>query len=343
MKTAGKIFIIASAVLLAAWVLPWIYTLISLKPYSTPFTLYSCTVHDFTSLDRSDGKGFRFIDTKGNVHGDEAQPTFYASVLASKGALPDTIEGRKVTLEEIERNSIIASSDPKDVNRTKAPVYLLMESVPVRLELQDAEEAMVSRKDGIYIYEMASNELLKAKSDSLNAALKALGFTFPARLFAGKPSHRKEYDAGWLVTDSADRLFKLKQVNGLIEIRTFPGADDLHASWLMITEFENRATLAYIVDKNGLLNILKADGTVVPTEVPFNPRKEDLLIVGDMFFYTVKTSTSDGEHFYALRADDFSLVDTLERPYPKDFSLPGIRYTSGSDGWVKPRLRGFRE
>ena len=155
MKTAGKIFIIASAVLLAAWVLPWLYTLISLKPYSTPFTLYSCTVHDFTSLDRSDGKGFRFIDTEGNVHGDEAQPTFYASVLASKGALPDTIEGRPVTLEEIERNAIIASSDPKDVNRTKPPVYLLMESVPVRLELQDPKEAMVSRKDGIYIYEMA--------------------------------------------------------------------------------------------------------------------------------------------------------------------------------------------
>ena len=338
MKKYGTILLSASLALLLVWVLPWLYNVITLESYATPFTLYSCTLHDFASLDRGEGKGFRFIDTKGNVHGDEAQPMFYASVLASRGALPDSLEGRKITLEEIERNSVIASSDPKDVNRAIPPVYLLMESVPERLELKDPEDALISRKGGIAIVEMATNALREQKTELLARRLQELGFVYPARLFAGKPSHRKEYDEGYLVTDAQDKLYQLKQVNDTVQVRYFPQADGLGLKFLMITEFENRATLGYLVDRDNRLHILRPDGTVIPTEVSFVPEKEDLLIVGDLFYYTVKTSTSRGEHFWALRSSDFSLVDTLSRPYPKDTSLPGIHFPSSNDGWVKPRF-----
>ena len=106
----------------------------------------------------------------------------------------------------------------------------------------------------------------------------------------------------------------------------------------MITEFENHATLAYLVSAGNLLHILLPDGRVLPTEVSFTPEKEDLLVVGDLFYYTVKTSTGKGERFWALRSSDFALVDTLSRAYPRDRSLPGIRFTSSGDGWVKPRI-----
>ena len=66
--------------------------------------------------------------------------------------------------------------------------------------------------------------------------------------------------------------------------------------------------------------------------------KEDLLVVGDMFYYTIKTSTGKGERFWALRSSDFSLADTLSREYPRERSFPGLRFTSSNDGWVKPRL-----
>lgn len=339
MKKYGTLFLSASLALLLVWVLPWLYNLITLESYATPFTLYSCTLHDFASLDRGEGKGFRFVDTKGNVYGDEAQPMFYASVLASRGALPDTLEGRKISLEEIERNSVIASSDPRDLNRAIPPVYLLMESVPERLELKDPEDALISRKGGIAIVEMATNTLREQKTALLARRLQELGFVYPARLFAGKPSHRKEYDEGYLVTDAEDKLYQFKQVNDTVQVRYFPQADGLGLKFLMITEFENRATLGYLVDRANRLHMLRPDGTVVPTEVSFTPEKEDLLVVGDMFYYTVKTSTGRGERFWALRSSDFSLVDTLSRPYPQGTSLPGIRFTSANDGWVKPRYR----
>ncbi|MBP3203343.1 MAG: DUF4857 domain-containing protein [Bacteroidales bacterium] len=339
MKTIGKIFLSLSLALLFCWVAPWLYRLITLKAYATPFTLYSCTLHDFTSLDRSDEREFRFIDRSGGVHGDEAQPMFYASILASRGALPDSIEGRKISLEEIDYHSVIASSDPKDVNRTVPPVYLLMESVPERLELKDPEDAMVSRKSGIDIYDMATNTLRADKTAALNAALKARGFVFPARLFAGKPSHRKEYDEGYLVTDAEGKLFQLKQVNDSVTVRHFPAADGIGIDFLMITEFENHATLGYLTGADGCLQFLCPDGRIINTTVPFNPRKEDLLIVGDMFYYTVKVSDDKGERFWALRSSDFAPVDSMSRAYPHQRNLPGISFTSSTDSRVKLRLQ----
>lgn len=339
MKKFGQVFLAVSGALLLLWVLPWLYRLITLKSYSTPFTLYSCVLHDFASLDRGEGKEFRFIDTRGEVHGDDVQPMFYASILASRGALPDTLEGRKVTLEEIERNALIATSDPRDVNRTMPPVHLLLESVPVRLELQDPEDAMVSRKDRIDIYAMEPNTLREEKTALLNESLKAQGFVYPARLFAGKPSHRKAYDEGYLVTDARDHLFHLKQVNDTVTVRRLPEADGIGVKWMMVTEFENHATLGYLVSRDNRLHMLTPEGRLIPTEVSFTPEEEDLLVVGDLFYYTIKTSTSAGEHFFALRSDDFSLVDTLARAYPHDRGLPGIRFTSPNDGWVKIRLQ----
>ena len=123
MKKYGTLFLFASLAFLVVWVLPWLYNLITLESYATPFTLYSCTLHDFASLDRSEGKGFRFIDTKGNVYGDEAQPMFYASILASRGALPDTIEGRKVTLEEIEHNRLFRPQGLQPGRPARVPAH----------------------------------------------------------------------------------------------------------------------------------------------------------------------------------------------------------------------------
>ncbi len=337
MKNYGKIFICASLLLLFFWIVPWLYNLITLKSYSSPFTLYSCVLHDFTSLDHGDSRGFQFVDTEGKVHGDEVQPLFYASVLASRGDLPDSLEGRPVSLEEIERNALFASSDPQDVNRTLPPVYLLMESVPERLELKDPEDALVSRKGRIDIVEMATNRVREEKSALLQKELAAREFRYPARLFAGNPSHRKEYDEGYLVTDAEDKLFQLKQVNDTVQVRHFPEADPLGIKFLLITEFSNHATLGYLVDRENRLHILRPDGEVIQTAVHFTPEKENLLVVGDLFYYTVKTSTRKGEHFWALRSSDFSLVDTLDRDYPQDWTFPGLRFTSSNDGWVKPR------
>ena len=109
--------------------------------------------------------------------------------------------------------------------------------------------------------------------------MDSLGFAYPAKLFAGKPSHHKAYDEGYLVTDARNCVFQLKQVNGILEVRAFPQADNLGVKYLNITEFENHATLGILVDAENKLHMLTPDGRVLPTGVTYIPEKEDFLVV----------------------------------------------------------------
>ena len=349
MKKAGTVFIYLSLAVLILWLVPWLYNLATLETYSSPFTLYSPVINDFTYLDRGEGKDFNFIDRKGQVHGDEVQPLFYASVLVSRGEFPDSLAGKPITKADADLHSSILTERPKDVAKKDVPVRLLMESVPVRLELQDPEEALVFRRKGISVYRMEGKSLLKEKSDKLTSDLGDLGFTFPVKLAAGNPSHRKDYDEGYLLTDSADKLFHLRQVDGKIECEYFPEADGLAVKWLTITEFKDKATLGMMVSSDNTLSVLYPDGKVTRTAVKYDPFKESFMLVGDMFFQTVKVYDNDIEHFYALKTDDFSLVDKMDRTYPFEdevnlckYIFPcRINFTSSLDGYVKMRFKDF--
>ncbi len=348
MKTAAKIFLYISLALVLVWILPWAWRIATLKSYSTPFTLYSCVVHDFTSLDRDD-KDLTFIDRNGNVYTDEVQPLFYGRVLNNKGALPDSLEGRPITLALIDSTNVNFSAKPEEFNTRLIPVCLLMESVPVRMELQDPEGAFVLHKDRIVLYDITSNTLEEEKSRAFSDALASEGFVYPVVQYSGNPSHHKLYDEGYLLIDSAGNLFQLKQVDGKPYARRFSQADAINVKYVNITELSSRATLGWFTDDSNRMYFLSPDGLVYKTEVSYNPEKESLLGVGDLFYYTIKTSDDDGEHFYALRSDDFSLVDTMDRPYDFDEGFNLCKYlfpcrlyfTSSKETWVRPHFVDF--
>ena len=349
MKTAAKIFLYISLALVAIWILPWAWRIVTLKSYSTPFTLYSCVIHDFTSLDRTDNNELTFIDRNGNVHSDEVQPLFYGRVLNNKGALPDTIMGRPVTLALIDSMNVTFSAKPKDFNKKITPVCLLMESVPVRMELQDPVEAFVLRKDGIVLYDITDNSLESEKTEEFSGALASQGFVFPVVSYSGNASHHKLYDEGYLLTDSAGNLFQLKQIDGKPFARRFTQADGIDVKYVNITELSSKATLGWFTDASNNMYFLRPDGEVFSTAVKYNPAVESLLGVGDLFYYTIKVSDDDGEHFYALDANDFSLVDTMDRPYDfeEEFNLCKylfpcrMYFTSSKEEWVRPHFTDF--
>jgi len=349
MKTAAKIFLYISLALVAVWILPWAWRIATLKSYSTPFTLYSCVIHDFTSLDRTDNNELTFIDRNGNVHSDEVQPLFYGRVLNNKGMLPDTLNGRPVTLALIDSMNVTFSARPSDFNKKDIPVCLFMESVPVRMELQDPEDAFVIRKDGIVLYDITQNTLEEEKTKAFSNALASEGFVFPVVKYSGNPSHHKSYDEGYLLIDSAGNLFQMKQVDGEPFARRFTQADGINVKYVCITELSSKAILGWFTDDSDNMYFLHPNGQVVRTEVKYNPSKESLLGVGDLFYYTIKTSDDDGEHFYALDADDFSLVDTMDRPYEfeDEFNLCEyifpcrLYFTSSKEEWVRPHFTDF--
>ena len=323
MKKVGKIYLIVITVLLSMWLLPRLYYIITVKSVSTPFTLYSCTVEDFVSLQDRSGKDFVFSDTQGTMYGDSVLPFFYYRVLSSRNHVPEKIAGHVFTGEQIERNNIIFTSSPKEVNNDVPNVYMLLESEPERVELEDPQYAFVTRKDGIRIVEIATNERAAAMEADFAHALDSVGFRYPARIVSGNPSTHKEYDEGYMVTDADGKLFHIKLCRGkaCVEFIDAGGVDIEH---IFITENENRASLAYLFDTEGRFYVLDSLRRVVPTDVVADVKKNDFLIVGDILNYTVRVSDSNGENYWALRSDDFSTVDTFRRDYPEDrvFDLP---------------------
>lgn len=339
MKKTGKIFIILSLAALAAWIIPWLYNLATVQGYRSPFTLYSSVVHDFTTIVASESKSITFEDTAGNRYDETVQPLFYSSILIAHGTMPDSLEGRPITREAIDSNSAMLSLSPDEVNRKTPPVHLLMESVPPILNLEDPEDAFISRKDGLHVYHMETNEELPEKSAAFTEALRKEGFVFPVALTAANPTDHKPYDEGYLLTDKAGHLFHLKQVDGAPFAERIAAADALDIREILITEFKDRRTLGLVMTTDGKLNFLTAEGEIIPTDVPYNPMEDDFLLIRDIFYYTLKVSDDKGDNYYALRTDDFSLVKELHRPRPTHWRMPRLAFTSSKDRYVKPRFR----
>lgn len=312
MKKYGYTYIIVATIIIGGIFLPRLYHIITAKRVGSPFTLYSCILHDFASLDHS-GKDLQFVDSKGVQYGDTVQPMFYYRDIMARGVMPDSIEGRKVTVQEIEKNYFMFFSDPDDVTKNLPKVYFLMESSPSRVDLEDSKHAFVSRKTHLDIIRMADNSLDREMSEAFTAALSDAGFVFPADIVAGNPSTRKSYDEGYVLTDARGSLFHMKMVKGAPFVERIPKPDSLTVTHAFITEYASRRTLAFITDNESRWYVVDSTRRIIPTDVVCDPAAKDMMMTGDMFYITVKVSDMEGEDFWALRSEDFSTVATLHR------------------------------
>lgn len=348
MRKTGNIYLAIITALLAIWLLPRLWYIITAKSYSTPFTLYSCIAEDFVSLEDRSGKDFIFKDSQNREYGDSVLPFFYYRVLSSRHNAPETINGKQYTGEQIEAGNIFFSTSPKEVNIPEINVHMLLESDPPRLELEDPEYALVTRKDGVRIIEMATNRSAMALEQAFNVALDSAGFRFPARIISGNPSTRKAYDEGYMLTDADGQLFHLKLADGKPFVESIP-TGGLELKHIFITENENRASLAYLFDGDGRFYVLDSLRRVIPTDVVADVTRQSILLVGDILNHTVRVSDSKGEDYWALESGTYKTVKTMRRDYPKDdgFDLPKYIFparlvlSSSLDGRIRPRLVDF--
>lgn len=348
MKKSGSIYLFIIIALLTMWIVPRLYYIITAKSYSTPFTLYSCITEDFVSLTDNSGKDFVFTDTHGHEYGDSVLPFFYYRVLNSRNNIPDTINGRQFTGEEIERNNIIFSSTPRDVNTETPNVYMLLESNPPRLELEDAKYAMVSRRDGFKIIEMDDNTFNESLETAFKEALDSVGFRFPASIVSGNPSTRKSYDEGYMLTDADGSLFHLKLADGKPWVERI-ASNGLSIKHIFITEYENRSSLAYIFDSNNRLYVLDSLRNIIRTDVIADVTKQEVFLVGNILDYTVRVSDTSGEDFWALETSGLKTLKTMRRDYPESdsFDLPKyilparLALNSPFDTSIMPRFEDF--
>jgi len=196
--------------------------------------------------------------------------------------------------------------------------------------------------------DMATNSIEPAKSALFTEALTKKGFHFPAVEITGNPTTRKEYDEGYVLLDANRQLFHLKQMKGRPYVRAVDVPHGVELKHLFITEFKSRKTLALLTDKNHSLYVLTTPYEIKKVAVPsFDPEKETLSIIGNLFDWTLRITSLEEDNYFAVRADDFSLIKTMKNPAVEetlaqkigDYIFPvRISFTSNFDNFVKPRF-----
>lgn len=338
-----KIYFGCLVALLLLWQIPSLYNFFTVEPKDTPFTLYSSVVGRFAMLQHDEDKKASYTDHHGTTYTEEQfdsiLPTFYYRQLITDDKFPDTICGRAVTPRDVQVANFNMRISPLDLNKPKIGVQQLLESMSGRVDLTLPDDVFRITDTGMEFIKMATNEIDTDKSRSFTDMMKNKGFVFPAYTLSGNPTDRKEYDEGYVMIDAKRQLFHVKQTVGRPYVRAIATPDDLHPKHVFITEFPSRKWLCFITDEAGCFWVVE-QGTyaVKRTEIPsFNPEEESMLIIGNLFDWTVRINRDDTQCYYAIDANDYTLIDTLTYDTPNT-SVPSLHFTTTIDKYVKPRF-----
>lgn len=343
MKRFSQILLYFTVFCLLLWQLPWCYNFFAVKAEKSPFTLYSIVIHDFVQMIPKEEKGLTRCDINGKTFTeaefDSILPTFYARQLIADERFPDSINGISVTPRAIQISNFTFRCSPSDINAPKIGLYPLLESISGRVDLEMPDDVFRITSSGIDFIDIASNQVKKDKSILFTKAMLNKGFCFPALRVAGNPTTRKEYDEGYILLDANHQLFHLKQMRGRPFVRVIKNKFSTQFEHVFITEFKDKKTLAFITDsKNELYVLNNKTYEIIKTGVKrYNPTTDGLVILGDMFSWTVKILTPTHTQYYALDANDYSLVKYHEE-VQKSKTLLGLNFTSSLDKYVLPRF-----
>ena len=365
-----KYVIIVLGLIVLAWLLPALYELVSPRTDKTPFVVYSCLDSTFIKMEVQD-KQVHYIDFRGQEftksEADSLLPLFAFRQLVAEGRLPDSLYGVALTPKLIQQNSFHFKTSPKQLNKPAVGLYTMLESASGRVDLTLPPDVFRLTDDGLEFIDCETNTINKAKSLSFSRELTKHGFTFPVQLIWGNGTTRKDYDNGFLLTDSQNRLFQLKMVNGTPFVRKIYAPLDMSSSrhldissfiQLFTLEPANRQLIGLVVSDDYRLFAVRSDGTIAqigansqqPTansQLIYNPQEMQITITGDLFHWTITEYTATDSRYYAVDANTFeqvacAIIPDPERPLSQRIEriiLPiRLRFTSWRTQLIAPNI-----
>lgn len=341
------------ALIVLAWVLPAVYELVSPRTDRMPFVVYSCLDSTFIKMDVQD-KQVHYIDFRGKEwsksEADSLLPLFAFRQLVAEGRLPDSLYGVALTPKLIQQNSFHFKTSPKQLNKPAVGLYTMLESASGRVDLTLPPDVFRLTDEGLEFIDCETNKVNKAKSLSFSRELSKHGFTFPVCLIWGNGTTRKDYDNGFLLTDSENRLFQLKMVKGMPLVREMVNGKCQNGKWIQVFTLEpaNRALIGLVVDEAHQLYAVRANGELAHVGIDaYDPQTMQITITGDLFHWTITEYTATDSRYYAVDAKTFeqvarAIIPDPERPLAQKIEriiLPvRLRFTSWRTQLIAPNI-----
>lgn len=347
-----KVFALATAVLLLAWLLPWCYNFMFSKPFESDLTLYSCVTHDFLTFEFHDEK-IAGRDLQGREFTqkefDSLMPTVFYYDLNRDKRLPKVIDGIPFDVHKVERSNFVFRSSPHELNRPQVGLHQLLDASEVCKGIVTPEELFRITDHGIEFVRMSDNRLDYKKTANFTRVMKRKGFVFPARSLHASTDARKHYDNGFLLIDARGHLFQLQRFHELPACREIPLPDTMRLTHAFVTEFSDRRLLGFLRDANGVVYALENEGLALhrlPLKRPFDPERQRMVISGDMFYWNVIEESASEEYVTVLNGRDYSYVAEHYTRFPEAAWKKAARYlfpfrlqfTSPLDRYVSPHF-----
>lgn len=361
MSKLSKIILLAVAITVLSWFLPWLYALLTPSPSADPFCSFSPVVSKWVASKSVPGQkplitvvdAFPSDETPDTINAsrrDILVPQMYYRQLMAHEQMPDSINGKEASVHNLRTHEVFYNGSPRDINKNTAGIWLMMESMPVRVDLSDPEEGFRMTKDGIEFISMADNKVNSSRSARFTQAMKSRGFKFPASDLSANINSRKAYDEGYLMVDAEGKAFHVKQQGGrpYVAALTFP--EGVKVAKVIIWEEADQSLLGMAVDTENNPYIIRKEGHIampLPGDnCKVDPRKDAITAIGSLFNITMRFSGADGTRWRAFDADSLELIGALDFPknpstassvarwiFPFTFAL-----TSNYDSLAYPRI-----
>ncbi|MCM1355090.1 MAG: DUF4857 domain-containing protein [Staphylococcus sp.] len=361
MKKAYSILLVILSVIVLSWFLPWLYSIVFPTGVSDPFIAYSPISDKMIVSETGDGKNpyIYALDRDGRPERrkytkeerDSLLPQIYFTQLMARESMPDTIDGYEISVAALKHNQWVFSAIPRDINKEMADVYLIMESMPARLDLEDPKEVFRFRDGGLEFLDIETNSVVEGRSKRFSEIFEKRGFKFPMKTFSANITSRKPYDEGYLMVDSEGSLYHMKMQAGrpyMVKVRK---PDSINVAHVFIMENIDTRHLGLVTDENYNLYVLEREGyRLIPLPVgKFDPEKDKISVVKNLFNWVVKITNDEGSRWTALDSDDYSHLAEFSKKYGESaagkvasYIFPyTLSFTDITDCYASPRFENL--
>lgn len=278
-------------VLVLSYFIPKYYWMKFEENFRPPFVAYSTILRDFIITDNS-GPSTVLHDLKGHVYlrteYEKLLPLQNYRQLSWTGQFPDSLNGVALDLKTVARNNVTLRVRPENIGAPQIQLYPLFESESgrLKLELPDNFFRITNRIEFIKTSDNTVNEEMSRKfTEKLNEA----GFTFPAKLIAGNPNERKPFDEGYFISDAAGRLFHMKMRKGEPSVKKAGLPENIKIKYMQISENELKEFYGVLISESDEIFLITYNNYRL-VKLPagnYNPAKDNLIFIGDLFNRTI--------------------------------------------------------
>ncbi|MDE5916295.1 MAG: DUF4857 domain-containing protein, partial [Duncaniella sp.] len=295
-----------------------------------------------------DSDGERVAGLYSKEQRDSLLPQIYFTQLMAREQLPDSIDGIELTVPALKHGQWVFSSLPRDINKVQPEVYLMMESMPARIDLEDPKEVFRFRNGRVEFIDMETNGVVEGRTRRFTDIFNERDFQLPVKSASANVTSRKPYDEGYLMVDNRGDIFHLKMQAGRPYMMKVRKPDSINARHVFIMENVETRHLGLMTDDNDNLYVIEREGyRICPLAVgKVNPAKDRISVVKNLFNWVVKVSNSDGARWTVLDSDDYSKLADYNISYSRSVSqmiasyiFPfELSFTAISDCYAFPRI-----